>query len=384
MRYARTPLTRAFERELETGIEYVIGPTDDRFHIPARPQRPSTLLFPMNTICFLEVDTGGGRFVHQGTGTLIAPQVVLTAKHVLMDVDPGFPPCEVARHFDPCRFFPRMRVTPGADLQAAAGQQRPAQPSSIIADRTRFRVHPNLDFGIIILPTPFTRPNQFMMLQARGDERTATLLTIAGYPCDKPKGTMWGHSSPIPLTDVTPTHLRYTIDTCPGHSGSPIWLLGNDEIRLLLGVHTGGVNRCENDPVAGICLPTGAPVTPVAGQNCGVRLTCNVINTIVGWCRDMGVREPVIDQVVQRRRCSAPPAAHPLLRRGSRSAAVQELQTRLNLWILTPPGAGRPVLVADGIFGANTEAAVRAFQAAGCLGVDGVVGPRTWGALPPL
>jgi hypothetical protein len=116
---------------------------------------------------------------------------------------------------------------------------------------------------------------------------------------------MWGHSGRIQLTDITKTHLRYTIDTCPGHSGSPIWLLGNNNIRLLLGVHTTGPVGCDNDPAPGAqCRRTEAPVTPVAGKNCGVRITCDVINNILKWCKEFGVRGPVIDQVVYRRQCT--------------------------------------------------------------------------------
>lgn len=60
----------------------------------------------------------------------------------------------------------------------------------------------------------------------------------------------------------------------------------------------------------------------------------------------------------------------PVLRRGSRGAEVRALQRAL-------AAAGHPVTV-DGDFGARTEAAVRAFQSASGLVVDGVVGARTW------
>lgn len=38
-------------------------------------------------------------------------------------------------------------------------------------------------------------------------------------------------------------------------------------------------------------------------------------------------------------------------------------------------------LEADGYFGSNTESAVRQFQTANSLVIDGIVGPQTWGAL---
>lgn len=293
------------DAELQYSI--VVSPTslgDSRFRIPARTSRPTTLQFPFDTICFLEMtDAKGSRFT--GSGTLIAPQVVLTAKHCLERVAP--PRCRKARARGTP--FSRVQVTPGADLSATtAAKQRPANPSSQTATPARFRVDPDLDYGVIILPRPFSRPSRFMLLQPRSDPGSATLLTIAGYPCDKPRGTMWGHSERVPVRGVSATHLSYPIDTCPGHSGSPVWLLGNNGIRLLLGVHTTGAvrasgSRCENNPTRTRCVRTGAPTTAVRGDNCGVRITCAVIDNILRWCKEFKVREPQIDKSVYKSRC---------------------------------------------------------------------------------
>lgn len=63
-----------------------------------------------------------------------------------------------------------------------------------------------------------------------------------------------------------------------------------------------------------------------------------------------------------------PVPSRPTLRRGDRGPHVANLQRLL-------------ALKADGIFGPNTEQAVRLFQQSKGLKVDGVVGPATWSAL---
>jgi N-acetylmuramoyl-L-alanine amidase len=64
-----------------------------------------------------------------------------------------------------------------------------------------------------------------------------------------------------------------------------------------------------------------------------------------------------------------------VLRRGARGEAVRDLQARL--------GAAGPQITDDesGEFDASTERAVRAFQEARGLRVDGIVGPETWSSL---
>lgn len=63
-----------------------------------------------------------------------------------------------------------------------------------------------------------------------------------------------------------------------------------------------------------------------------------------------------------------------MLRRGDRGDNVTKLQNILN-------AKGFNAGSADGIFGGNTESAVKAFQQANGLSADGIVGPKTWAAL---
>lgn len=70
------------------------------------------------------------------------------------------------------------------------------------------------------------------------------------------------------------------------------------------------------------------------------------------------------------------PADLPTLKRGitGKSLYVRILQTKLN-------EKGNYGLVLDGIWGGKTEIAVRSYQAAHNLTVDGIVGPITWNSL---
>src|SRR4029453_14104373 len=63
----------------------------------------------------------------------------------------------------------------------------------------------------------------------------------------------------------------------------------------------------------------------------------------------------------------------PLVPLGAQDHPVKTLQYLL--------GARGHSVAVDGIFGPNTDAAVRAFQQQKGLAVDGIVGPNTWSAL---
>lgn len=69
-------------------------------------------------------------------------------------------------------------------------------------------------------------------------------------------------------------------------------------------------------------------------------------------------------------------ASAEVLRRGAHGASVEALQARLAAAGYLEAGQ------VDGAFGPATEAGVRAFQEANGLTADGIVGARTWAALP--
>jgi N-acetylmuramoyl-L-alanine amidase len=73
----------------------------------------------------------------------------------------------------------------------------------------------------------------------------------------------------------------------------------------------------------------------------------------------------------------APSPVHPILKRGSKGAAVVELQHSLNR-------TEKYGLVEDGSFGPATESAIKKFQKKYKLVVDGIAGPKTWKKIDEL
>ena len=69
-------------------------------------------------------------------------------------------------------------------------------------------------------------------------------------------------------------------------------------------------------------------------------------------------------------------SAWPVVKNGSNAHPVKTLQ-----YLLRARGHS---VVADGVFGPRTEAAVRGFQTGSGLAADGIVGPMTWAALVVL
>jgi peptidoglycan hydrolase-like protein with peptidoglycan-binding domain len=83
----------------------------------------------------------------------------------------------------------------------------------------------------------------------------------------------------------------------------------------------------------------------------------------------------IVDSLTWKALNTNAPVDTPVLRRGSQGELVKRLQQAL------VEGEGQLKLAIDGIFGSQTEAAVKAFQRRVAITQDGIVGPKTWNVL---
>jgi V8-like Glu-specific endopeptidase len=214
-----------------------------------RQQIADAAVFPWSAICHLDITLRDGSR-HTGTGWLAGPRVVVTAGH-----------CVHSRHHG--GWSRSISVTPGrSGDQAPHGRLSSAVFRSVTGWTKRGEAR--FDYGAILLPSAVAHLGQSLDTVALGDaDLGSTTFNVAGYPDDKPEGTLWWHARALEHADRH--HLHYKVDTEGGQSGAPVWRKFGDR-RQVLGIHIGSVTR----------------------SNRAVRITTSVLRNLQTWMEEAG------------------------------------------------------------------------------------------------
>lgn len=201
--------------------ETVHGP-DNRVRIT------NTSVYPWRASASLLI-TAADNSTWIGTGWFIGPHTLMTAGHVVHIKNSG---------------------VPGRDgwvknIKVMAGRNAGTLPYGSVTS-TNFRSvkgwtdsgDENYDYGAIIIPTQLGNTVGWFGFGVYGDpDLVASVGNIAGYPGDKPSGTLWYDAHKIASVGARKVH--YDIDTFGGQSGSAVYRIVSGA-RFAVGIHAYG------------------------------------------------------------------------------------------------------------------------------------------------
>lgn len=205
----------------EVALETVHG-VDNRVRIG------TTHNYPWRAIASLLI-TAADNSQWIGTGWFISPRTLITAGHCVFIKGSGVPGRD--------GWVRRIVVMPGRNGASLPFGSVTATSFRSVGGWTQ-NGNPEFDYGAIILPTPLGGTTGWF---GYGNYSDADLLAstgnIAGYPGDKPAGTLWYDARRI--ASVSARKVHYDIDTAGGQSGAAVYRIVGGQ-RFAFAVHAYG------------------------------------------------------------------------------------------------------------------------------------------------
>ncbi|XP_013390759.1 uncharacterized protein LOC106159115 isoform X2 [Lingula anatina] len=213
---------------------------------------------PYRWICYLEITTVTG-LTYKGTGffnTMLGPGkpgLILTCAHNLYIHNHG-------------GYAKKIRVYPGRDMGNTPYGHFTVYPECFkVPDAWLESKSPEYDYGALFVTDPNLIPKAVYGFGYRlldDSDLEKRVITIAGYPGDKPDGTLWVAGGTIGR--VLPYAVHYDNDTEGGQSGSPVWTW--DKYNwMVVGIHGYGGSM----------------------RNSARRLTADLVRQVYAWSEDL-------------------------------------------------------------------------------------------------
>lgn len=203
-------------------MEAVLG-TDERIRVP------DTSLYPWRAMASLRITArDGSQWI--GTAWFISARTLITAGHCVYLKNSDTPNRE--------GWVKKIDVMPGRNGASMPFGVLPAVEFWTVKGWGE-EGSELYDYGAIILPKPITHDvGTFGFAVLKDDTLEQRIINVAGYPGDKPGGSLWHDSREI--VQKTSDKLFYEADTYGGQSGCPAYLIQPDKQRVAIGIHAYG------------------------------------------------------------------------------------------------------------------------------------------------